>query len=79
MNDIVNAKQQLEITFAGQRPQRAPDHRQERRGRARWWFAHMHQIVDRAVNWKPAPPARPQQLYLTVASTEFNPDSGFQA
>jgi hypothetical protein len=39
----------------------------------------MHQIVDRAVNWKPAPPPRPQQLYLTVASTEFNPDSGFQA
>ena len=31
---------------------------------SRWWFHQMHQIVDRAFDWQPAPPARPEQAWL---------------
>ena len=31
---------------------------------SRWWFRQMHQIVDRAFDWQPAPPARPEQTWL---------------
>jgi len=31
---------------------------------SRWWFQRMRQIVDRAFDWQPAPPARPEQIYF---------------
>jgi hypothetical protein len=31
---------------------------------SRWWFLQMHQLVDRALDWQPAPPARPEQTWL---------------
>ncbi len=31
---------------------------------SRWWFQQMHQIVDRAFDWQPAPPPRPEQAWL---------------
>jgi hypothetical protein len=31
---------------------------------SRWWFQQMHQLVDRALDWQPAPPARPEQTWL---------------
>ena len=31
---------------------------------SRWWFQQMHQIVDRAFDWQPAPPPRPEQTWL---------------
>ena len=61
-------KQQLELTFdssAAFRPRIT--HRQGRQSRARWWFAQMRAAVDRALDWKPAPAARPEQAYLTLA------------
>jgi hypothetical protein len=27
-----------------------------------WWFQRMRQIVDRALDWQPAPPPRPEQI-----------------
>jgi hypothetical protein len=38
------------------RPGRAP--------RALWWFDRMRQIVDRAMDWPPAPPRRPEQIWF---------------
>ena len=31
---------------------------------SRWWFERMRQIVDRAFDWQPAPPPRPEQIWL---------------
>ena len=41
------------------------NHRQRRVSRAKWWFAQMRRAVDKAVDWQPAPPARPEQTWLT--------------
>ena len=46
-------KQQMELGFDA--------------ARARWWFEQMHRVVDRACDWQPAPPARPDQSYLALA------------
>ncbi len=27
-----------------------------------WWFERMRQIVDRALDWQPAPAPRPEQI-----------------
>ncbi len=40
------------------------NHRQRRVNRAKWWFAQMRRAVDKAVDWQPAPPARPEQTWL---------------
>jgi hypothetical protein len=32
---------------------------------SRWWFHQMRQIVDRAFDWQPAPPPRPEQTWLS--------------
>jgi hypothetical protein len=37
---------------------------QPRANRAQWWFARMRQVVDRAMDWQPIPPARPEQIWL---------------
>jgi hypothetical protein len=41
--------------------------RGRRRARARWWFEQMHAVVDRALDWSAAPPARPEQTCLSLA------------
>jgi hypothetical protein len=38
--------------------------RQRRLTRAQWWFQRMRQVVDRAMDWQPVPPSRPEQLCL---------------
>jgi hypothetical protein len=37
---------------------------QRRASRAQWWFARMRQVVDRAMDWQPAAPARPEQIWF---------------
>ena len=32
-----------------------------------WWFRRMRQIVDRAFDWQPAPPPRPEQIWFPGA------------
>ena len=56
----------FEETLAGRARTRRPA-RPARPGRARWWFSQMRQVVNSALDWKPAPPARPEQTYLTLA------------
>jgi len=53
---------QLEMSF-GTLP--ATVGKTQRRGsRAQWWFARMRQVVDRAIDWQPIPPARPEQIWF---------------
>jgi hypothetical protein len=40
--------------------------RQMLRSRATWWFQQMRRAVDSAVEWRPAPPARPEQGSLDL-------------
>ena len=60
MNDI-----QLELSFSTGHSARSPRaSRHPAPFTSRWWFQQMHQIVDRAFDWQPAPPARPEQAWL---------------
>jgi len=59
--------QQLEMRFDSQF--RPLIRRQRRSIRARWWFAQMRQVVDRAWDWGPAQPARPGQVFLPSSHT----------
>jgi len=59
---------QLDLSFnrvmACARP--AYRRRQMLRSRAAWWFQQMRRAVDSAVEWRPAPPARPEQRTLDL-------------
>jgi len=61
---------QLELGFAKGRGCGAMNVRQRRQGRANWWFQRMRQIVDRAIDWQPVPPARPEQIWFPGAHRE---------
>ena len=43
--------------------------RRARQSRARWWFARMRQIVDRATVWHPVPAPRPIQIWFPADNT----------
>jgi hypothetical protein len=65
-----NEVSQLEMGFAGRRTRAraAAWHRRQRRARrAQWWFQQMRQVVDQAMDWQSTPPARHEQVYLTLA------------
>jgi hypothetical protein len=64
-----NPVHQLELGFAGKRAGEPAwlTRRQRRTQRAQWWFRQMRRVVDRAMDWQTAPPARPEQAYLTLA------------
>ena len=54
---------QLELSFGSLRVrQSAPGARRPSMRDPRWWFERMRQIVDRALDWEPAPPPRPEQI-----------------
>ncbi len=40
--------------------------RQRRLQRAHWWFEQMRQVVDRALDRRPVPPAPPEQVYFPL-------------
>jgi hypothetical protein len=74
MRDIIEMEadgvSQLEMGFAGRRVggrAAAWNRRQRRARRAQWWFQQMRQVVDRAMEWQSTPPARHEQVYLTLA------------
>lgn len=58
---------QMELSFGGARERRAVNRRQQRLGRATWWFARMRQTVEQAIDWEPAPPPRPEQTWFPNA------------
>jgi hypothetical protein len=59
--------QQLSLSFLGScRPSAAFRRHQMLRSRAQHWFGIMRRVVDSAVEWKPAPRARPEQTSLDL-------------
>jgi len=59
--------QQLSLSFLGGfRPSAAFRRHQMLRSRAQHWFGIMRRVVDSAVEWKPAPLARPEQTSLDL-------------
>ena len=71
---------QLELAFAAVSACQPAGRGQRRVSRAAWWFQRMRQIVDRACDWQPAQPGRPEQTWfpntfrIVSAAPEFNPD-----
>jgi hypothetical protein len=62
---IMTTNKQMELTLGKAKvcnPARRP---QRRLSRANWWFQQMREVVDRAVDWQPARPARPEQIYFS--------------
>lgn len=55
---------QLEMSFGNTGVSRGLNRRSRRQSRAQWWFARMRQVVDRAMDWQPAPAARPEQIWF---------------
>ena len=53
----------MELGFGGVKLARLT-RRDRRMTRAQWWFAHMRQIVDHAMDWQAAPEPRPEQTWL---------------
>jgi len=41
--------------------------REQRVKRARWWFDRMRQVVEQAVERRPAPEPRPEQIWFNGA------------
>ncbi len=67
---------QLEMSF-GQAVQISA-RRQRRQTRAHLWFQRMRQIVDRATDWQPCPPPRPEQIWFPVAQSRAESANGAQ-
>ena len=59
---------QLELGFVSAGQPFVVTRRQRRQSRANWWFERMRQVVDRAFDWQPAAPARPEQIWLETGS-----------
>lgn len=64
MNDAT--QNQMELTLNSKAFRRGRTTRLRRRQRSQWWFNQMRQAVDSAMDWRPTPPARPEQVYLTL-------------
>jgi len=63
----VHHGQQLDLSFATGTGRRLVYGRgQILRARAQGWFDLMRRVVDNAVEWKPAPPAPPEQTALDL-------------
>ena len=61
-------KTQMELAFGATR-RRPPSLPQRKKARAHWWFEQMRRAVDRALDWTPLPPPRPEQGQLAFGAT----------
>ena len=60
----MTTNEQMELVLGKGKACKSANRPQRRLSRANWWFQQMREVVDKAVEWKPAPPARPQQIYF---------------
>jgi hypothetical protein len=60
----MKTNEQMELEMGKAQTCRSVKRPQRRLSRANWWFQQMREVVDRAVDWQPAPPARPEQIYF---------------
>ncbi len=58
-------QQQMELELAGANRCPRTVQRERRLNRANWWFSQMRQVVDRALDWEPAPRCQTQPVLLT--------------
>jgi hypothetical protein len=58
---------QMELGFNKTRTCMTVKQRQRRMSRAQWWFKQMRRAVDCAIEWKPSPNARPQQVHMKLS------------
>ncbi|TAL00002.1 MAG: hypothetical protein EPO07_10240 [Verrucomicrobia bacterium] len=63
----MNDKQQLELGLNKDTTTQSARRANGKRPRAAWWFAQMRRLVDQAIDWQPAPPARPEQTWFADA------------
>jgi hypothetical protein len=67
---------QLELSLGSPRATLSPRaKRQSSALTSRWWFERMRQIVDRAFDWEPAPPPRPEQIWFPGTHRQVNVNS----
>lgn len=64
--------QQIELNFVSQGAQPRVVRYERRRSRAQWWFHQMRLAVDRAMDWKPVPASRPEQIYMPLPNRAFD-------
>jgi hypothetical protein len=62
---------QMELGFSARHNRRRNQKGLERQRRAQWWFARMRGVVNGALEWHGAPPARPEQVYMPLGSSRF--------
>ncbi|HEY3853804.1 MAG TPA: hypothetical protein VGO67_05360 [Verrucomicrobiae bacterium] len=62
----LNRIDQMELGLNSKALCNGQQNRQNRRRRAQWWFARMREVVDHAIDWRPAPPARHEQVYMSL-------------
>ena len=71
MNERINRDiQQMEMGLEANGPSRCRPRAPQRRKRAQWWFQQMRVLVNSAVDWRPAPPARPEQTYFSLSRSD---------
>ena len=58
----------MELGFNGTIVGRACENPKQRLKRAQWWFKQMRRAVDCAMDWKPSPNARSEQVHMKLAS-----------
>ena len=71
--------QQMELGIENAKVCPSVVRREQRANRARWWFDRMRQIVEQAVDRRPAPEPRPEQFWFTGAHRavgEVSPQTG---
>ena len=61
---LMTINKQMELELAGNRKCASRHRTQRRQRRADWWFERMRTVVDRALDWRPTPPPRPEQTWL---------------
>jgi hypothetical protein len=61
---------QMELGFKQLQLSASATERHRRQTRAEWWFKQMRRVVDLAMEWRPAPAARPQQSYLVLSARQ---------
>jgi len=66
----MNNQQQMELSLAGSNRRPQIVRRERHVNRANWWFEQMRQVVDRDLDWEPAPRFQPEQIWLTEAQKQ---------